>query len=216
MGADWRQQEECEMNQWESEMSKMTVYEKLQAARMRLQNTQLKKSGHNKFAGYMYFELGDFLPAIQSIFSEVGLCGIVSYTADIATLRIIDIENGGEIVITSPMGSAALKGVHEVQNIGAVETYQRRYLWVTAMEIVEHDALDSSTGRTDAKAAPEGVNVEKFKWTIDQAKTVDGLMKIWKSIAAVCTEANDVKASDTLKAYCATRKAAILANEVTA
>jgi hypothetical protein len=44
------------------------------------------------------------------------------------------------------MGSAALKGCHEVQNIGAVETYQRRYLWVTAMEIVEHDALDSSEG----------------------------------------------------------------------
>jgi len=217
MGADWRQQEECEMNQWESEMSKMTVYEKLQdspdaAAKHAAKERPVTTSS----TGYMYFELGDFLPAIQSIFSEVGLCGIVSYTADIATLRIIDIENGGEIVITSPMGSAALKGVHEVQNIGAVETYQRRYLWVTAMEIVEHDALDSSTGRTDAKAAPEGVNVEKFKWTIDQAKTVDGLMKIWKSIAAVCTEANDVKASDTLKAYCATRKAAILANEVTA
>jgi len=31
-----------------------------------------------------------------------------------------------------------------VQNIGAVETYQRRYLWGTAMEIVEHDAIDSS------------------------------------------------------------------------
>jgi hypothetical protein len=44
------------------------------------------------------------------------------------------------------MGSAALKGCHEVQNIGAVETYQRRYLWVTALEIVEHDALDSSEG----------------------------------------------------------------------
>ena len=54
---------------------------------------------------------------------------------------------GVDIVsLDSPMGSAALKGCHEVQNIGAVETYQRRYLWVTAMEIVEHDALDSSEG----------------------------------------------------------------------
>jgi hypothetical protein len=34
-----------------------------------------------------------------------------------------------------------------------VETYQRRYLWVTAMEIVEHDALDSVTGADDDKAA---------------------------------------------------------------
>ena len=54
------------------------------------------------------------------------------------------------------MGSAALKGCHEVQNIGAVETYQRRYLWVAALEIVEHDALDATTGsakvETKAKA----------------------------------------------------------------
>jgi hypothetical protein len=42
------------------------------------------------------------------------------------------------------MADANLKGCHPIQNLGAVETYTRRYLWVTAMEIVEHDALDSS------------------------------------------------------------------------
>jgi hypothetical protein len=35
----------------------MTVFKKLQAARITLQNTELKKSGKNKFAGYQYFEL---------------------------------------------------------------------------------------------------------------------------------------------------------------
>jgi len=122
----------------------MSVYAKLNEARISLQNTELTKSGHNKFAGYRYFELGDFLPAVQEIFRNLNLCGVVSYTAEYATLTIVDIEDNSQIVITSPMGSAALKGCHEVQNIGAVETYQRRYLWVTAMEIVEHDALDSS------------------------------------------------------------------------
>jgi hypothetical protein len=34
-----------------------------------------------------------------------------------------------------------------VQNLGAVQTYLRRYLWVAALEIVEHDALDATTGR---------------------------------------------------------------------
>lgn len=124
----------------------MSVHKKLMQARLSLQGKKLNKSGHNKFAGYHYFELGDFLPVVQQIFSELGLCGIVSYTADTATLTITDIDDGTSIVITSPMGSAALKGVHEVQNIGAVETYQRRYLWVTAMEIVEHDALDAAAG----------------------------------------------------------------------
>ena len=83
----------------------------------------------------------------MEIFDQLGLIGIVSFTKDEASLSIVDMDGGGEIVITSPFGSAALKGCHEVQNIGAVETYQRRYLWVTAMEIVEHDALDATTGR---------------------------------------------------------------------
>lgn len=127
----------------------MSVHKKLMQARLALQGKQLKKSGHNKFAGYQYFELGDFLPTVQQIFNELGLCGIVSYTADTASLTITDLEDSSNVVITSPMGSAALKGVHEVQNIGAVETYQRRYLWVTAMEIVEHDALDAVGGKND-------------------------------------------------------------------
>ena len=125
----------------------MQVYQKLNAARTALQNTNLSKSGNNKFAGYKYFELGDFLPTINIIFGGVGLCGVVSFTSELATLTITDVEDGSQIVITSPMGSAALKGCHEVQNIGAVETYQRRYLWVTAMEIVEHDALDATNGK---------------------------------------------------------------------
>lgn len=125
----------------------MEVYHKLAVARAKLRNKTLKKSGQNKFAGYQYFELGDFLHPTLEIFDELDLIGIVSFTKDEASLSIVDIEGGGEIVITSPFGSAALKGCHEVQNIGAVETYQRRYLWVTAMEIVEHDALDATTGR---------------------------------------------------------------------
>ena len=120
------------------------VHKKLMAARMSLQEATLKKSGHNKFAGYNYFELGDFIPTINQIFNEVGLCGVVSYDSEIASLTITDTDDGTSLVITSPMAEANLKGCHPIQNLGAVETYTRRYLWVTAMEIVEHDALDSS------------------------------------------------------------------------
>lgn len=125
----------------------MNVHEKLMKARLTLQGKKLSKTGKNSFAGYQYFELGDFLPVVQEIFSDLKLCGIVSYTSDLAKLTITCTEGNGTVELTSPMGSAALKGCHEVQNIGAVETYQRRYLWVTAMEIVEHDALDATTGK---------------------------------------------------------------------
>jgi hypothetical protein len=147
------------------------VYTKLMQARLKLQNTALTKSGHNKFAGYKYFELGDFLPTIQNIFNELGLCGVVSYTQDLATLTITD--GTDNIVITSPMGSAALKGCHEVQNIGAVETYQRRYLWVTAMEIVEHDVLDAVTGTDSGTPVKKPESVTPLAGALDNFSAAD-------------------------------------------
>lgn len=133
-------------------MSEYKVYEKLQQARIKLQSEPLKKSGHNKFAGYQYFELGDFLPTINRIFAELKLCSVVSFTKDYAELRIVDTENGGAITFSSPMAEANLKGCHPIQNLGAVETYSRRYLYVTALEIVEHDALDATTGSDEPKS----------------------------------------------------------------
>ena len=62
-----------------------------------------------------------------------------------AELQIINIETPEEVVtFTSPMAESNLKGCHPIQNLGAVETYNRRYLYVSALEIVEHDALDSA------------------------------------------------------------------------
>jgi len=127
----------------------MNVYSKLIKARNMLRKLELKKSGHNKFAGYNYFELGDFLPHVQAIFEEVGLCDVIYFDKDMAYMNIFDIEDGSFALFTSPMGSAQLKGCHEVQNIGAVETYQRRYLYVTAMAISEHDALDATIGAVE-------------------------------------------------------------------
>ena len=123
----------------------MNVYQKLNAARAKFHSIELKKSGHNKFAGYKYFELGDFIIPALEIFKEQGLTSIISFGKETADMRIINNDKPEEvIVIESPMSTAALKGCHEVQNLGAVQTYLRRYLWVAALEIVEHDALDSS------------------------------------------------------------------------
>lgn len=123
----------------------MSVHKKLMQARLALQNTELKKSGKNKFAGYQYFELGDFLPAIQTICNDVGICGHITFYTDIAILSITDMDDATQFIeFKCPMSTAALKGCHEVQNMGAVLTYIRRYLWTNAFEIVEHDSIDSA------------------------------------------------------------------------
>jgi hypothetical protein len=129
----------------------MSVYRKLNEAREKFHAIKLEKTGHNTYSNYHYFTLGDFLVPALKVFNEVGLCAVVSFDADRASMVIRDIDKPEDrILIESPMGSANLKGCHEVQNIGAVETYQRRYLWCAALEIVEHDALDA-TVKTEKK-----------------------------------------------------------------
>lgn len=141
----------------------MSVHKKLMQARVKLQSVDMKKSGQNKFAGYSYFELGDFIPHVQTIFNELGLCGVVSFDSTYASLTITDVEDGTVIVVTSPMAEANLKGAHPIQNLGAVLSYQRRYLWMAAMELVEGDAIDSAPPVEAPKALPKPAPVEAPK-----------------------------------------------------
>lgn len=150
-------------------------------ARVALQKSKLTKSGNNNFAGYKYFELGDFLPAAQQIFAELGLCGIVSFGAEEATLTITDTEDNSQLVITSPMSTAALKGCHAVQNLGAVQTYIRRYLWVAALEIVEHDAIDMTTGKADPEQEKPEVNIERIVESITNSADMKILQSHFKA-----------------------------------
>lgn len=129
----------------------MNVFKKLQTCRAELKKLPIKESGNNKFAGYQYMELGDFLPHIVDLCQEHGLCPVISF-GDIATLIIVNSDKPEEqIIFESPMSTAELKGCHAIQNLGAVETYLRRYLYVTAFDIVEHDALDSTHGKEPEK-----------------------------------------------------------------
>ena len=159
----------------------MSVHKKLMQARVRLQQSKLTKSGNNKFAGYKYFELGDFLPAAQQIFEELGLCGIVSFGAEEATLTITDTEDNSHLVITSPMSTAALKGCHAVQNLGAVQTYIRRYLWVAALEIVEHDAIDMTTGKAEPEQEKPAVNIQRLLQPIASSADLNTLQSHFKA-----------------------------------
>jgi hypothetical protein len=174
----------------------MGVHKKLMEARLLLQHAPLKKSGHNKFAGYSYFELGDFLPTINSIFYKVGLCGVVSFGKELASLTITDTEDGSEIVLTSPMAEANLKGCHPIQNLGAVETYTRRYLWVSAMEIVEHDALDSSAPLKEDK-----VIISPTQGAMDNIppEEVQYLQEMAVELIATCEQGDPKAAWDKLE-----------------
>jgi len=147
----------------------MNIYEKLQMCRVKLQNAGLKKTGLNKFSGYDYFELGDFLPKTNELFAEHKLLGHVLFTSEKAILRIVDAEKPEDcIIFECPNAELSLKGCHPIQNIGATQTYQRRYLYVAAMEVVEHDVLDATTDTNNPIPT-----TQKQKATKESTKPVD-------------------------------------------
>lgn len=127
------------------------IYEKIQEMRVELQKMNIKKSGKNKFAGYEYYELGDILPPINELQSKYKTCSFINFDNEKATLTIINTEKTEEkIEFTCPMASISLKGAHDVQNMGALQTYNRRYLYMNCFEIVENDYFDSVQGKNES------------------------------------------------------------------
>jgi hypothetical protein len=172
----------------------MSVYKKLQEARVILHKTQLNKSGKNKFAGFSYFELADFIPQITEIFNKLGLCGIVSFTADTAYLTVHETEGDGFVTFTSPLVMAENAKGQAIQSLGSTHTYFRRYLWLMCMEIIENDVIDAVDQVEPVKKAepkpvplpvqlkvePKKIVGEKGEWQIvAPAAPAEGEITAW-------------------------------------
>jgi hypothetical protein len=168
MNNDYQLQEQHEQQQWK-------VYAKLQKARVMLQSMPIKKSGFNSFAGFKYFELSDFLPSVNTIFAELGLCSVFCINDGEATLRIYDSEFGGVIFFNSPIADTVSKVVIEggkspaIQALGSLHTYLRRYLMLNALEITEHDAVDATIKKDEPRSA-KPITVDVFDSLDDETK----------------------------------------------
>jgi hypothetical protein len=153
----------------------MSVYKKLQGARHELSKANLKKTGHNSYGGWFYYELGDFIPTIHKLFDAAGLCGVVTF-GEVATLTIYDADSEGKIEFSTPIVYAEAAKGQPIQMLGSTHTYLRRYLWLMAMEIVEADAVDAQEQEVKSepvKVVPkkppakiEGKNTGEWKLTI--------------------------------------------------
>ena len=57
--------------------------------RVKLQNTKIKKSGKNNFAGFDYYELSDFLPKLNELMLEEGINDVFTIEDEYAKLILI-------------------------------------------------------------------------------------------------------------------------------
>ena len=176
----------------------MSVFKKLAQARVDLQSVEMKKSGHNKFAGYNYFQLDDFLPHINNVFNKHGLCDVISIGAEYSAITIHDADSDNVIVFGTHMAEAPLKGALPIQQLGSQHTYIRRYLYMLALNIVEHDSIDA-VDHVDPR--DKGRFVEKFDPTdfesaLESAADLKNLMDIWNTIPKEHQKALKAKAAE--------------------
>jgi hypothetical protein len=164
MNNDYQLQAQHEQQQW-------LVYSKLQKARVLLQEQPLKKSGFNSYAGFKYFELGDFLKQANVIFDNLGLCPVFSISDGEATLRIYDSEFGGVIYFCSPTADASNEKskAPPIQSLGSQHSYLRRYLYLNALELIENDVVDATIGKDEPKSS-KPVTVDVFDSMDDETK----------------------------------------------
>lgn len=146
------------------EYNKWNLYEKITNIKSDFLKANVKKSGKNKFANYTYYELADITPVLIELCKLYKVFTKFSYTKDQATLEIVNIENPSEREIyTSPMEELELKGCNKIQALGGTETYSRRYLYMSAFDIIENDMFDAVISEEKEKQTPDNNIFLKIK-----------------------------------------------------
>jgi hypothetical protein len=152
----------------------MNIYQKLIKVRVELQDMQLKKSGKNQ--SIAYYELGDFLPAVVKLCEKHDLLTRFNIISDSVEKAVLTLYNATEpkekIDFITPTAEVELPRGQKIQNLGAKITYLRRYMLMTAFEIVESDLVDSINREMTDEISNDDLE------RINKAKTQQDLIKV--------------------------------------
>lgn len=172
-------------------MEELNLNESIANIKVELQESKLKMTGKNKFVGFNYFELSDFLPTLNKLLlkykvnDNFTITTDTTFGTDCAILTLIKGEEKQEYkmpfrIFETPLNTTINKITEEVektkcmqdiQYLGALNTYYKRYLYMNAFGITDGDVIDGidnthveATKKTSASLATEKqiVNLKKL------------------------------------------------------
>lgn len=145
-------------------MENKTLNESIIDIRVKLQNAKLKKSGKNKSTGFEYFELADFLPKLNELMLDEKVNDRFYIKDNYASLEL---QKGNEtntytmpfVLFDTPLNFKKdkngnfvkdcngnylkVKSMQDIQYLGALNTYYKRYLYLNAFGITDGEIIDS-------------------------------------------------------------------------
>jgi ERF superfamily. len=143
---------------YKSEYANMNIYQKMQLAKVKVQEQIVKKSGNNKYSGFDYLKLEDFLPIATKVFYELGLypkfniykevdkeTGLINEKAVLAFVDTDHVDSTA-IVFERATADGKVSGATPVQNEGAKASYMTRYMYISALDLAVPDGIDERSG----------------------------------------------------------------------
>ena len=140
--------------------------------RVDLQNKKLRKTGKNKHAGFSYFELKDFLPTLNKLMLDAGINDRYTIEDGNATLYLIKEEESNKYsmpftMFDTPLANSGKKMMQDIQYLGALNTYYKRYLYLNAFGITDGDVIDGMP-TPDELGTPKAPTYQKPKQTDEE------------------------------------------------
>lgn len=172
-------------------MEEKKLNESIISIRVKLQNSNIKKSGKNKFAGFDYYELKDFLPKLNELMLEEKVNDRFYIKDDYA---ILELQKGDEtniytipfVLFETPTSKkydkdldeyVKVKTMQDIQYLGALNTYYKRYLYLNAFGITDGEIIDSMNN--DEIEAKQQKTVEKKKIVKATASQIETMKKLY-------------------------------------
>lgn len=177
-------------------MKEKNLNESIIKIRVELQKSKIKKSGKNSYAGFDYYELADFLPKLNELMEKEGINDIFKIENEEATLTLI---KGGEsqvykmpfVLFETPINTRIdnktgevrqVKSMQDIQYLGALNTYYKRYLYLNAFGITDGEVIDSMDNenlnvKTQSKTTYGKITPKQLEM-LQKAYTGDNLKKL--------------------------------------
>lgn len=162
-----------------------TLNQSIISIRVKLQEAKLKKSGKNKFAGFDYFELSDFLPKLNELMLEESVNDRFYIKDDYATLELVkDAEKNiytiPFFVYATPLNKNGVPSMQDIQYLGALNTYYKRYLYLNAFGITDGEVIDSMDNGELEQPKEEPKATAKQIEMLNKLYNADELSKIYE------------------------------------
>jgi hypothetical protein len=137
------------------------VLQKLQEARLIIDNSDLKKAGRNEYSKFDYYTPEQVESLVSVACSKTNTIVLCNLKADefglYQTLKFIDLDSLEEIDFEMRTKHGSITATNETQQMGGTDTYSERYIKMKVFEIKDNNLdIDSQDNRKpQLKAIPD-------------------------------------------------------------